>query len=302
MSTTLLCGQVRDGLPESCSKGNPLRIMSGFYTVAKGTRFTEAEASDIDNYNSKVITKVLLPVHDIKNIEDMSSEKKVYESVLGYKKTMHKGIRGYRISLDLTLDQYKVIDKWMDKNFEIIPYDSDGNVIYKSYGADNLGGFPLAYFDVEKPAVITEAAPMLTMIEIQEEDVNDWLLARHLKPQNNTAIADRWSPKDVKTITKVTLTAGAVAANSFVVNLDYVSVSEMSDGTDLSTPVTGALVSNFEVKDGTGVIVVPTSVVETVGTPGEYTLTFTTYTGGTAQLIATPSDEKFFESDIVVVS
>jgi len=302
MSTTLSCGQVRDGLPESCSKGNPLRIMAGFFTVAKGTSFTETEAAALANYNTMVREKTLLPVHDVINIEDMSSEKKVFESVLGFKKTMHKGIRGYRLSFDMTMDEYKVLDSWMGKNFDIIPYDSDGIIIFKSLGGDNLGGFPIAYFDVEKPAVITEAAPMLTMVEIQEEDANDWLLARHLKPQDNTTIADRWSPKDIKTITKVTLTAGAVAANAFTVNLDYVSTSEMLDGSDVAKVVTGALLANFDVRDGTGSVVTPTSVVETVGTPGEYTITCTTYTGGTAQLVATASDEKYFESDVVVVS
>lgn len=302
MSTTLSCGQVRDGLPESCNNGNPFRIMRGFFTVAKGVSFTETEAAAITNYTSKVIAKTLLPVHNVYNLEDTSIEKKVQESVLGYKKTTHKGIRGYKLSFDLTMDEYKVFDSWMGKNFDIIPYDDAGNIIFKSLGGDNLGGFPLAYFDVEKTPVITEAASMLTMVEIQEEDANDWLHVRHLKPQNNTAIADRWSPKDVKTITKVTLTAGAVAANAFTVNLDYVSTSEMLDGSDVTKVVTGALKDNFDVRDGTGAVVTPTTVVETSGTPGEYTITCTTYTGGTVQLVATASDEKLFESDIVTVS
>lgn len=302
MSTTLFCGAVRDGLPESCSSGNPLRIMRGFFTVPKGVSFTETEAAAIANYTSKVIAKTLLPVHNVFNLEDTSVEKKIQESVLGYKKTTHKGIRGYRLSFDMTIDEYKVFDSWMGKNFDIIPYDSDGNIIFKSLGGDNLGGFPLAYFDIEKLPVVTEASSMMTMVEIQEEDANDWLLARHLKPQDNTAIADRWSPKDVKTITKVTLTAGTVAANEFVATLSYDSESEMQDGTEKSVPVTGATADNFEVKDGTGAIVTPTGVVETTGTPGEYTLTFSAYTGGTAQVIATTSDEKLFESDVVTVS
>jgi hypothetical protein len=303
MAVTLSCATVRDGLPESCKKGSPLRAMAGFYTVSKGTVFTETEAAALTNYTSKVIAKTLLPVHKIFSIEDVSIEKKVQESNYGRKKTTHPGYRGYKCMFDYKLDNYKTMANWMDTEFDIIPYDNDGNIIFVSAGGDNLKGFSIDYFDVEKQPVITDANAQMTVIEIQETDINEWKLARHLNPYENTAVADRWAPTDVKTITTVTLTAGAVASDKFTVNVDFISSSEMKDGTDVSTGVTGAAAANFTVLDGSGNTVTPDTVTEQ-STAGEYEIdcTGTGYTGGTVQFIPVASDEKLFKSAVVTVS
>lgn len=306
MAISLVCSSIRDGLPEGCTSGNPIRVMAGFYGVAKGTSMTYSDASALSTYTAYVISKTLLPVHGLDSVEDTSVEKKVEETDLGRKKTNHPGYRGYKFKIDLTGDEHQALKTWENANIDIIPYDALGNIYFApSATTGYVKGFGISYFDVEKLPVATADASTKTMLEIQETETLEMDEFLYIRPNKATAIADRWKPTDVKTISKATITqSGSIAANAFVVDVALVSKSFIKDGSLASQAVTGLVLANFLVKDGLGAVVTPDSVTETPGTPGEYTVdcTGTGFTAGTVTLSAQASDEVLYESLVVTLS
>lgn len=304
MAISLVCSSTANGLPEGCTSGNPMRVMSGFYRIAKGTTMTYANASTLSYYIGLVIAKTLLPVHGNTSVEDASIEKKVEETNLGRKKLNHPGYRGYMLKYDLTPDEHQAIKAWEDDNFDIIPYDALGTIYFAKASTDGyVSGFGIDFFNVEKIPVATAEASATTVIEIQETDSQQLDNFLYIQPKKQTAIADRWAATDVKTISKATVTqSGSVTANVFVVDVTLDSTSKIVDSVLSSKAVTGLLLANFLVNDGAGATVVPTDVTETAGTPGEYTITCTTYTGGTCELAPQAADDNLYESDAATIT
>lgn len=306
MAVSLVCSSSRDGIPEGCIKGNPILAMAGFYGVAKGTTITYANLCTLSNYHTLIIAGTLLPVHGVFSVEDMSTDKIVEESNIGRKKTNHIGFRGYKLTFDNTPDQHQALLTWENSNIDIIPYDIAGNIYCAQAGTGYGKGFGIDYFDIEKLGVPSPESGMKSVIEIQESDpgeLNDFL---YWKPSKFTAVGDRWSPTDVKTISKATITQTSnIAANVFVVEVALKSNAQLKDSLLTSSAVTGLLEVNFLVVSSGGVTIDPDTVVETTGTQGEYTITCTTDTvaaGDTIVLAPQAADEKLYKSDTVVLT
>lgn len=305
MATGLVCSSSRNGIPDGCKKGNPILSMAGFYAITKGTTISYANFCDNSAMLDLVIAKTLLPAHSVFSIEDMSTEKIVEESNIGRKKTNHLGFRGYKVTFDYTPDQHQALLTWANSNIDIIPYDIAGNIYAAAAATGYVKGFGIEYFDVEKLGVPSPESGMKSVLEIQETDPTELEDFKYIKPSKFTAVADRWSPEDVKTISLATLTqVGSITANVFVVTAALVSNAEIKDDALTSAAVTGLLIGNFTVKDGSGNAVTPDSVTETSGTPGEYTVdcTGTGYTGGTVTLLAVNTDEKLYESNVLTLT
>ena len=298
------CGFTRNGIPDTCKKGNPFSMMAGFYAVTHGTSFTIAEAEDLTNYTSKVIEKTLLPVHGVFSIDDTSTEKSVMTSAMGRKKKNNDGFRGYKIGIDLTHDGRKAIKGWEDSDMDIIPYDHNGVIKFTCPDGTNLKGFAIDYFDVEKSPVVTDSNAELTYIEIQEFDPDEWDENGYwMQPKKNTAIADRWSPTDVKTISLITITATATSSNACTLTISL-PTSEMKDGAIVSRAITGAVAANIKLYDDSGDEVTTHTLTAISPTSnGQYTLANTTLTADyTLYFLAQSSDEKLFESSTVTLT
>ena len=302
----LVCSSSRDGIPEGCTKGNPILSTSGVYALAHGTRITHANICSLSSLLDLVIAGTLLPLHNVFAIEDMSTDKIVEESNIGRKKTNHPGFRGYKLVFNLTPDEHQALKTWEGANMDFITYDIGGTIAGRNAGTGYIGGFNIDYFDIEKNGVPTPDGGMKSIVEVQESDPAELDDFKYLKPSKFTAVADRWKPTDVKTISKATITQTSnVAANVFVVNVALNSNSQIKDSVLASSPVTGLLEANFLVVSSLGVTIDPDTVVETSVTPGEYTFTCTTDTvaaGDTVGLLAINTDEKLYKADTVTLT
>jgi hypothetical protein len=295
MAASLNCGFTRYGLPDTCKKGNPFAMMAGAYFVAHGTSFTVAQAADIDNYITKVIAKTLLPVHNVFSVENTSTEKSVTTSPTGRKKKNSDGFRGYKLSFDFTADQHKTFKDWEGADMDIIPYDQNGILKFTCPDGTNLKGFQIDYFDVEKKAVVTESGSELTVVEIQEADASEWDSDGYwLRPQDTTALADRWKPSDVKTISLAIVTSTSVTSHACTLTIK-IPTSEMKDGAIVYKMVTGAAKENIKLYRA-GVEI--TDHTLTAGaTSGTYALAQSALAAGDVLYFAPQAtDEKLFES------
>jgi hypothetical protein len=305
MATGLGCDSVRDGLPEGCSSGNPIRVAQGGYFVPKGTTIPIANASDKSYLEGLVITKTLLPVHDIFNLEDSSIDEKVEESALGRKKKNHPGYRGYMWYFDYDLDKHQALTNWEGLNLDLIPYDSQGNIMYEKVDSTTLKGFGLSFFDVKKLPVASADNSEKTILELQETDTVAYSNKAYTNPLKNAAVADRFSPTNIKTISKVEITVGSVVVGVFTINIDLPSNAYIKDGAYDEKGVTGAVIANIQLLDAAGAAVTPTpTLTESTTTKGEYEVdaSAASFTTGSIKYIPVVTDERFFESDVVTIT
>lgn len=302
MAVAQTCATAWNGLPKTCKNGSPFTIAATMLFMRKGQTFTISEAADIDNYNSKIIAKNLLTVGTIFNIEDLSTEKLQITSAIGRKKTTHPGFRGYRLTLDLNPDQYEALYGWKDIDKEVIVIDSSNNIIFTSSDATTLKGISIDLFDVEKLPVVTEGNTMMAMVEIQETDPAEMRRVMYLNPQENLLVADRFTADDLKTITHVIATPGAVAANVFALSVDRVSTHYIYRGAIESKGITGLVKANIKLYNAAGTEITDHVVTE-VGN-GDYSIDCSAsgFTTGTVQIAAVASDEEYFESESTAVS
>jgi hypothetical protein len=301
----LVCAGVWNGLPEGCSNGNVIKSAAGFLVFEKGqSSMTYSDFTTLATYTAKVIAKTMLPLHSVFSIEDASTDELREDSNIGRFKINHPGFRGYVVMFDYTLDEHEALKTFENKNIEIITIDIGGALIGTKDSTDGyVRGFGIDQFHVRKQPVSVPESGQKSVVEIQEYDPEEMDSAIYALPRRATAAADRWSPTDIKTISKINLTqSGAIAANSFVITASLDSTHWVKDGDLASSAATGGVIANLLVKDATGVEVTPTSVTETPGTQGEYTVVCTTFTAGTVQWVAQSSDEKLFESDPLTLS
>ena len=116
--------------------------------------------------------------------------------------------------------------------------------------------------------------------------------------------ASRWYPSNLTTITYVDIVqVGSIAANAYVIEVNFKSKSDVDNNGAYSIikGITGILAANTETKNGTGVIETPVSVVAGTGSQtNRYTVTFSSLTAGTSQII--PTSTLMVKSDILILT
>lgn len=300
---TLVCTNVIDGIPQECRKGNKYVLLKGLILTTYDFQLdTKILAGDIDNWNNGIIAKTIFPIKDVKEIEDMSGDDARWESAGQDVKELFEGKRRFKISLDLTLDQHKILRTYAGKNLRCFWYDVNNNILGTSPDGTIVRGFAVNFIDVNKLGMPTADTPMLSKLEIQLENASELDDAGITIMPTLGIVANRWYPYNLGTMTRVTITqVGSISSNSFVVDVAYQSLSDTdADGNPITdAAITGLVTANFYCTDGS-VEVTPTEVVESTTIPGRYTVSFTVFTAGTSQIV--PSVTQMYESDTLTLT
>lgn len=299
------CANVVDGIPADCREGNSYVLMKGlFFTIPGYQHSSKADAGDDDVWNQGVIDKEIFPVHNIKEVEDLSTDDARYESPGGDLKTLFKGKRRFKVSFDLTLDQHKVLRQYGGKNFRLFWYDVNNNILGTSPNGTIVRGFDVSFIDVEKLPVPTADTPMFTKLEIQLEYYDELDDSGVTIIPTQGAAADKWYPRDITSMTKVTVEQiGTISTNSGVITVKYKSLSDTdNEGNPVTdSPYAGLDVStytNFEFTVG-GTVTAPSSMTD--DGDGQYSFTVTGIVAtDTVQIKPTLTNK--VESDVFTLS
>ena len=290
------CPNVVQGLPVECRKGNKYVLLRGIFLTTSDFEFsTFADAGDQDNWLDGVVNKQIFPVHFVEEIEDTTEVVEPYTSPSGDKKKLRESKRSFRLKFDLTLDQHKVLRSYSGQNFRLFWYDQNNNILGTSQDGVVFKGMDVGFIDTMNLPMPVADAPMFSTLDIQLEDASELDDFGHtLNPLNGT-VANRWYPKNIGSTTKVTISqVGTVSGNSFTFDVKYESTSDTdNDGDAISTRNIGGLdvttFTNFLFTDGSSTVT-PNTMSEDSSVTGRYTADFTTFTTGTAQILATSSN------------
>lgn len=301
-----VCSTLIKGIPRDCRIGNNYLAFKGFFLTTESFQFdTAADGGDETNWNAGTIAKTIWPVHNIKEVEDVSGDDMIYESSTQEKKQLFEGKRGFIASFDMTLDQHKVLRTYAGKSLRIFWYDMNNNIIGTSPDGVVIKGFKISFSNVQKLAIPTADSPSFSKLEIQLADSSEFDDSGHTIVPTEGVAADKWYPYNIEAVSTVVVTqVGTVTANVATFDVAYESSSDTGNDGDPITdsPISGLDVvtfTNFIFTEG-GVVEAPASMTEVASIPGRYTATFAAFTSGNVQINPTATNP--YESDSTALS
>jgi hypothetical protein len=261
------CSTQVKGMPAfDCRTGNNYGLLKGCIFVSPDFSIALSSAAIKSNWIAQMIASKAYPVHNFVNVEDASKAEDVMEFALGGKKTLQDALRGFKATLNLTLDAHKILNSYQNAFSHAIFYDTVGNLMGKTDGT-NLLGIKLSTLEVHAMSYGLPGAAPLSSFTVVEENAGDWNEnGVTIMPYNNT-VATRWMPQDLSSITTVTpAQSGTITSNSYIVDVAFKSTSDIYQAGDyvVNKPVTGLVAANFQSKSGAGVIVAITSATESL--------------------------------------
>lgn len=291
----LVCLNELKGVGVPCTQVMPITDMFGFVLARPGFTFDDAEAAaTLANWLSAIANGDLLPVHNVQGTEQQKVEDGIYTSNYGDKTFNWEGKRGKRVMITASKEQHEILRSYGDKNFEMFRLDRNNNIHCVVNPDGTIQGISLSYFHVYQQTDTDAENPAMTPIEYQEEDPGQW-------DAQGSYISPSFRIKNIKPVTHVSLTCSTVDTNAFTATVAYVTNrSWEADGTAKSIALTGLDENSFKVIDQTGALNVLSDVTESTVTDGVYTVTGTTLTSGTAQVI--PTSSALYKSDVVTLT
>ena len=296
----IVCLNEQAGIGERCITRNNFGLINAAFLAVPGFQFdTASDFADETKWLEAIRDGNLYPVQDILEFEDTTTDDIKYTTPRGFNYKMADGIRSYTLRLNVDLESHKVLRSYSSKNWSIFKADVNKNTKGTSADGTIVKGINLAYFEVGMMKDATADAPAWTSIEVQESDVEEWD-TDGVYLNNPTFL-----PTQLKGVGTIVLAqVGTITTNVFTVTANYVDDSKLdgaNSGADTSDAISGALLANFEVNDGSAIIT-PDSVTESTTTAGEYEIDCTTATisSGTCQFI--PSTTLLYKSQVLTLA
>lgn len=291
----LVCFNALDGVGVPCEQLTPITGLRQIVLARPGFTFADSQAfATFSNWETGIINGDLFVVPNIQNQESIAVEDGEWQGDFGDLKHLYDGMKGLMLMLTLTLDQHQILKNYTGKNFELFKIDRNNNIIGVVQDDGKIRGFELNYFRVGNQTEPAPDAPPFTPVRYQELDPGEY-------NSKGCYVNPVFRAKNIKPLTKVTVTAGTITTNAFQATVAYVPSAKFdTDGSALSIPLTGLDETSFKVIDQTGAINVLASVVESSVTPGTYTVTGTTLTSGTVEIV--PVSGALYESAQVTLS
>ena len=288
----MACGTNAKGLSgtKECRKGSGEILMKNLVFATEDQQFETSLAAGLkSNWLADIAAKKLFPAKNIKRIEDASKEASVEEYQNGEETEWRKGKRGFTVYFDLTLEDHQILQDYINFSY-YYPSDEKGNIRVTSNDGTIIKPIKISSVQALMLPLSTGAAP-LSALKIIEADYQDYdVNGKQIRPYDKGDAADRWHPDELDSVGTVQIEqSGSISANSCIVDVHYKSTSTYDANGDPVTdkPIEGLLVANFSILDGSGAVVTPLTAVESSTVPGRYTLTFTTFTAGSAAVVAT---------------
>lgn len=293
MSNAVCLNDIK-GIGAACGKGTPLAEPYKFGLARPGFTFADWSAlATLATVKTAIANKDMLIVEGVVGGEDQKVEDNVEDT--GHERIhVNYGVRGKMLTLNLTKDQHKIFfEEYNNKKWDLWAMDRNNNWHVIVNDDDTIQGVPLDYFQVKQSMDAAQGQAVKTPVEYQHEDATLWdTHGGWLNPSYNLS--------KVKPITNVTLSnASTVAADAFTVQVDYTETqTAKADGTTASVAISGLDENDFELLNTDGTTNTISTVVESSTTPGLYTITGTTFTAGSVQVIPNTANADLYESAV----
>lgn len=295
MAATTLngCATQLDSIGNStCLTAPILSMIQGIIPEAASHSYSSiANFNDEDVNKASIVSKGILPLKIFDEIEAANVEEVTSNTSTGIKLFHADGKYGFVGFMRMSPDQNRILQSYNNKVEKLYLMDGKGNRL-GTEGSDgtSVTGLTVEYFHI-MPMDLPVAADGTAWSKVEVQ-------LKYISEVNKTprySIADEldWYPlKVIQPMTKLTLTPGTVAVNTFTVAVAYVDPT-----TGKTETLSGADADNFLVYDESGVLV--TATVTETATAGTYDVAGT-MVSGTIQLIASVDSLKY--SDVTAVA
>lgn len=296
----IVCVNEQAGIGSRCESQNNFGMLNSLFLAVPGFSFSSfSDFADQAKWLENIRDKNIFPVQDILEQEDITTDDVEYQSPRGYYSKMADGIRGYLVRLKLDLESHKVLRTYSGKNWTVFKADVNKNLMGTSPDDTTVQGFSVAYIQAGMMRDATADTPAWSSLKIQEADVEEWD-TDGVYLNNPTFLPGQLDGVGTIVLAQV----GTITANVFTVTANYTDSSKRdgaSSGATTTQAISGGLLANFEVNDGSGIIT-PDSVTESTSTAGQYEIDCTTATisSGTCKFI--PSTTLLYESQTLTLS
>jgi hypothetical protein len=238
-----------------------------------------------------VVTKDLIPLGEVFDIEDASVETKLSESAFGYKKMQMPSLLAFKATMNYTKDQEKIINGLTGRKFTLFMGDCTGNLFCCTDAVGDYKGYDIKPLIIDTRMPIGENASAVTIL-FQVSDSQEYT-------QKGIEAKVAFPFSAIEPITKVKLTSSAIATGDGTFTVTFESNSNLIGGSFVSGAVTGLVLANFEVKSSTGSARTFTVADGTVD--GTYTVTSTESVDLSDKARVIPTVDAPYESDIITL-
>jgi hypothetical protein len=229
-------------------------------------------------FQAAIQNKNIFPLTVCQEVEDVSTEKQMYEPASGESVVMAQAVKGIRVMLTISPYEFVNLLSFDGRQFRIFEFDHLGNLIGCDRDGDKtkFAGFLTDEFSVENMTVPGDrSTPRNTPVFVKYAD----------RAEYTTKLATFEDLGFLNTIN------GLLDATVTVTDATTTGCTVTVTSTATQKGVSGLVIADFVFKDSaSGLEVTPSSVTESADTPGEYAVV-ATFTAGTytADLLAPAS-------------
>lgn len=286
------------GMGAPCEIGTPIGTTNALILLKSGYTFADASAiATLATVKTAIADKNIMVVRDVVNVEDIKVEDDVEDT--GFETIFNSyGVRGNNFMLNLTKDQHKIFfEEYNGKKWDVIEITRNGYLKCIKNSDGTIGGYPTGLFRVKQSTDPAAGVAVKTPLMIQHEDATIW-------DKLGFVIQPTYGVNKIQPITQVTLSdVGTVVTNAFDVTVSYTPTQTAAgDGTATEIAISGLGTADFQLLDADGTVNVISDVTESTTASGTYTITGTTFTGGSVKVIPNTSNADLYESASSAVS
>ena len=160
----------------SCTKNNPFLDTVSLIIMAAGTTFESVvDFANIAAHQGMIRNKKEFPIHEIYEITDKSEEALYYESPTGMRIPRRLGKYRNVYHFNKSLQVHKALQSFRNANVDVFMVDSAGIISGWSPDGEQVRGFSVAMFNVEKMIQATQDnKPAWTPIAVDQLDAKEW--------------------------------------------------------------------------------------------------------------------------------
>jgi hypothetical protein len=284
------------GIGEVVQSSTPITVIKGIIlTHPSFEHTTKAAFATEAGYLSAIAAGTMFPIQGIVESEAWNFEDKEIETSTGNTVFQFQGPRGWILKAVLSLEQHKNLREYSFINWRVFLIDENNNI----WGCDSDGtkvhGFKLSYFRVLKQGSPSANDAAFSVIKMKLAHIEEW-------DKKGLITNPTWLASDLVGVLDVTLSCGAVAANSCQGTVAYVDDSQLtSAGASTSIPITGLVAANFLLMHGATEITAGKTITESATVPGTYTIAATALVATDTVKVQASSTE-LYKSDAVTLA
>ena len=222
---------------------------------------TAAQLKTKAYWDAAIVAKTVIPFPAVQEIEPQDVEASYFESAAGSSYLVKEEKRKTMFQFIENIVTHSGMKSHSDRSWNIWYYTEKGYLRCHTKGVDSFEGLKAARFFVNAQTTQNFSDPSHTPVIIEQNDVDDW-------DMEYGVLQPDFDMKDLEGVYQASVVASATQLAGTLTVTAAVTVK----GTN--APLTGLVITDFEVKDASGAVVTIDSVTET-GVTGSYVIVAT---------------------------